>query len=230
MRSLPKILRLLAAACATVPALAAQAVTTDALAVTLLDGPAVAGRGALRLRTERAGTGVDLVASGVVVRPGRRVTAELRADTLGGLRRYLAETRDSAGRVLERVEVVAAGGRVVLRRTAPGRRTVRELAAPRGLLLRDDDALVPLLIAAHLPASDDSVTVLDVRRGTEGRARPTTEGRTSLSIAEVPLDAWPVAIRGPDGILLAWWRDARGRLLFAPLDAARTLRRDDPPA
>ena len=209
----------------------AQEPRSDALAVTLVEGPTVVGRGALRLRTERVGSGVELVASGVIVRPRGRTTAELRADTSGALRRYVAETRDSTGRVLDRVEVVAAGGRVVLRRTAVGRRTVRELPAPRTLLLRDDDGLVPLLIAAARPSwGGDSVTVLDVRRALPARGRPTDAARTTLSIADVPLEAVPVTVQGTAGALLSWWRDARGRLLFAPLDGTRALRRDDPPA
>jgi hypothetical protein len=228
VRSLPKILRLVAVLGAPL-ALGAQAARTDALSVTLVDGPAVLGRGALRLRTERVGTGVDLVASGIVVRPGGRTTAELRADTTGAVRRYVTETRDSAGRVIDRVELVAAGGRMVWRRTAVGRRAVREFPAPRGLLLRDDEGLVPLLLAAARADSDDSVTVFDVRRGTHARGRPTAAPRTTVSIAEVPLDAAPMTVRGASGVLLAWWRDARGRLLFAPLDATRAVRRDDPP-
>lgn len=210
----------------------AQAPVPDALSVSIVGG-ALPGRASLRLRVERATTGaVDVVASGVVVSGGRRVTTELRTDTLLVLRRYVAETRDSAGAVIDRIEIVTAGGRLLLTRVAPGHRMVREFPVHRALLLRDDEALVPLLVAAaRIDGSllRDVVPVLDVRTGRMARGVATLEARRPLTIAEVPLEAVPVTLRIADGASFTWWRDARGRLLFAPLAGTRQLRRDDPP-
>jgi hypothetical protein len=208
--------------------LASAAPVADALAVSLLEGTALLARGTLRLRIERTGTGVDVVATGVLVRPGERITAELRTDTLLAPRRYLAETRDSAGRVTDRVEVAIGGGRMVLTRTSAAHRMVREFPLARALLLVDDAALVPLLVAAAAQPRD-SVTVLDVRTGTLRRAVATSAAPTALTIAEVPLEVTPVSLRASDGTLGAWWRDPRGRLVHAPLAGTRQLRRDDPP-
>jgi hypothetical protein len=223
---------LVAAALAVAPRVAAQAPLPDALSVSIVGG-AGAGRASLRLRIERAPSGaVDVVASGIVVAGRRRVTAELRTDTLLAVRRYVAETRDSAGVVVDRIEVATAGGRLLLTRTAPGHRMVREFPVVRALLLRDDEGLVPLLVAAARGDASllrDAVPVLDVRTGRMGRGIATLEPRQPLNIAEVPLEAVPVTLRLADGAPFAWWRDARGRLLFAPLAGTRQLRRDDPP-
>lgn len=211
----------------------ATAPVADVLQATLVDGSAAAGRASLRVRTERTAAGtVEVIASGIVVRGRRRVQGELRTDTLLALRRYVAETRDSAGAVADRVELTAAGGRLLLVRTVGAHRMTRELPAPAGgaLLLRDDDALVPLLVAAaRPPARGDSVTVLDVRTGVRVAGVATAEPPRPLTIAEATLDAVPVIVRAGGVVLLSWWRDARGRLLLVPVDGAAALRRDDPP-
>lgn len=217
---------------ADAPRAGAQPPVPDALSVSVVGGE-VAGRAALKLRIERAPSGaVEVVASGVVVSGRRRLTAELRTDTLLALRRYVAVTRDSAGAVIDRIEIATAGGRLLLTRTAPGHRMVREFPVDRALLVRDDEALVPLMIAAARGDASllrDAVPVLDVRTGRMARGVATLEGRRPLKIAEVPLEAVPVTLRLADGAPFGWWRDARGRLLQAPLAGTRELRRDDPP-
>jgi hypothetical protein len=197
----------------------------DALSVTVTGTQA---RGALRLRLGTTATGVAWIASGVVVRPGRRTTAELRTDTLGALRTYTAETRDSLGSVVDRVSVVSAGGRVILERVTPTRRQVREYPSSPGLLIADGDALAPLLVLAARIRKPGGVMVLDVRAPALAGTMVDAAGTAQLQIADIPLAASAWTITGVSS-LAGWWTDARGRLLAALLSPGLRLQRDDPP-
>ena len=85
----------------TTQPLAAQGVAAapllDALSITVQLDSATVARGSLRLRQMRTGNDLELVANGTLVRKGLRITAELRTDSLFGLRRYTANTITEIG-------------------------------------------------------------------------------------------------------------------------------------
>ncbi len=201
----------------------------DALSITVQVDSAAVARGSLRFRHFRTGTDVELVASGIVVRRGSRVTAELRTDSLLTLRRYVAESRDSAGKLIDRVQVTSAGGRVTLERVTSTRRMVREYVAQRDLVILDSASVVPFVALAGLAQRSASLAFLDVRRGTLtiGQTSPGTP--VELSVAEVIVPGTPVSVTG---LLtpLSWWRDTRGRLLRVAWGTRNRVLRDDPPA
>ena len=95
----------------------------DALSITVQYDTTTVARGSMRFRQVRTGTDLELLATGIVVRRGLRVTAELRTDSVFALRKYVAESRDSAGhrqRVKDR-QVSHAHGQVWHHRTDPHR-------------------------------------------------------------------------------------------------------------
>jgi hypothetical protein len=200
----------------------------DALSITVqLDSTSVA-RGSMRFRVVRTGSDVELVASGIVVRRGLRVTAELRTDSSFVFRRYLAESRDSAGRVIDRVLVQSAGGRVTLERVSPVRRMVREYLAQRDLVVLDTAALTPFVAVAGLGARNGTLAFLDVRRGTLTTTQVTQGAPVELSVAEVIVSGTPMTFAGLSTTLTVW-RDAKGRLLRAVWGGRTRILRDDPP-
>ena len=201
----------------------------DALSLTVqLDSTNVA-RGSMRSRLYRTTNDVELVASGIVVRRGLRVSAELRTDSLYGLRRYSSESRDSAGRLVDRIVVTSAGGRVTLERVTPRRRMVREFLAQKGLMSLDSAAIVPFVALAGLVQRDAALTLLDVRRGTLTPASLVLGEPVDLLVAEVVVRATPVSVAGmPES--MRWWRDARGHLLRVIWGDRNRVMRDDPPA
>ncbi len=200
----------------------------DALSLTLqLDSTSIA-RGSMRFRLFRTGNDVELVANGIIVRRGSRVSAELRTDSLYGLRRYSAESRDSSGRLIDRIVVTSAGGRITLERVTPIRRMVREYLARRDLVILDTAAIVPFVALAGLVHRDGGLAFLDVRRGTLIPARVALGDPVELAVAEVIVTATPVSVSGlPDAI--RWWRDAKGHLLRVLWGDRSRVLRDDPP-
>ena len=200
----------------------------DALSITIqLDSTTVA-RGSMRFRQFRTGNDVELVISGIIVRRGQRVTAELRTDSAFVLRRYVAESRDSAGRIVDRVRVTSAGGRVTLERVTASRRTVREYLAQRDLMILDSAAVVPFVALAGLVPRAASLTFLDVRRGSLTTARMTIGAEVELSVADIIVRGTPVSVSGL-ATSLSWWRDARGHLLRVVWGGRSRVLRDDPP-
>jgi hypothetical protein len=202
----------------------AQGVTVDALSVTMVGAP---GRGALRLRAD-VQTTPGWVASGVMVRPGRRTTAELHTDTLGTLRNYSSETRDSAGTIVDRVQVRSAGGRITLERTTPQRRQVREYPATPGLLITDGEAIVPLLILVARGSTPGALRLLDVRGLTLSTVTVARSSDARVMIADSPIATTSWTISGSTAVA-AWWADERGRLVSALLAPGVRVQRDDPP-
>ncbi len=226
------VARLLALLVLLAPPLAAQTPLAgpllDALSIRVERDSTTVARGTLRYRQFRIGNDIELVANGIVVRKGMRVTAELRTDSTFSLRKYVAESRDSSGRVIDRIQVTSAGGRVTLERVTPTRRTVREYIARRELVLLDSAAVVPFLALAALGARTTSLTILDVRRGTLTAATLTIGAPVDLPIADVIVSGMNVTVRGlPDE--LSWWRDARGRLLRVTWGGRHRVLREDPP-
>ena len=200
----------------------------DALSITVQSDSTTVARGSMRLRQFRTGTDVELVASGIVVRRGLRVTAELRTDSLYALRKYIAESRDSLGRLTDRVQVTSAGGRVTLERVTPARHMVREYVAQRDIMILDSAALVPFVALAAVPQRTATLTFLDVRRGTLAAAQVTFGAPVELSVAEVIVTGTPTAVSGLPSPL-SWWRDAKGRLLRVTWGIRSRVLRDDPP-
>ncbi len=201
----------------------------DALSLTIqLDSTSVA-RGSMRFRLYRTTNDVELVASGIVVRRGLRVSAELRTDSLYGLRRYSSESRDSSGRVVDRIVVTNAGGRVTLVRVNPRRRMVREFLAQKDLVILDSAGIVPFVALAGLVQRDAALAFLDVRRGTLTPATVVLGDPVELTVAEVIVRATPVTVTGlPESF--RWWRDAKGHLLRVIWGERTRVVRDDPPA
>ncbi len=200
----------------------------DALSITVRLDSATVARGTLRLRQVRTGAEVELVASGIVVRKGLRVTAELRTDTAFQLRRYVSESRDSANHVVDRIQVRSAGGRVTLERLTASRRSVREFLAQRDLMILDSLAIVPFMALAGLGVRGTPVPFLDVRRGSIDPARLAQGAASVLPVADVAVTAIPVRVSGLPGAL-EWWRDARGHLLRVTWSSGAQVLRDDPP-
>ena len=207
---------------------AAPAPLLDALSITVANEATSVGRGTMRFRIVRTGTDVELLATGIVVRGGLRVTSEWHGDTTAALRRYISETRDSTNRIIDRIQVTSSGGRVTLERVTSQRRMVREFLAQRDLMILDTLALVPFVVLAQLPARSSDMPLLDVRRG-ELTPTPVLAGpRAELAVAEVMLSGTPMSttgLRTP----VTWWRDARGRLLRVVYGLGGRLMRDDPP-
>jgi len=200
----------------------------DALSITVRRDSATVARGTLRFRQVRTGAEVELVASGIVVRKGLRVTAELRIDSAYQLRRYVSESRDSANRVVERIVVTSAGGRVTLERITPRRRAVREFLAKRDLVVLDSLAVVPFLALAGLGARSTPLQFLDVRRSTITAVTLASGAPVDLPVADVTVTGFPVTVTGlPAG--LRWWRDTRGHLLRVSWAGGGEVLRDDPP-
>jgi hypothetical protein len=163
-----------------------------------------------------------------VVRRGLKVTAELRIDSTMTLRRYVAESRDSTGALIDRVQVTSAGGRVTLERVTPTRRMVREYVAQRDLVILDSASVVPFLALAGRAQRTTSLAFLDVRRGTLTTGQTTASAPVELSVAEVVVSGTPVSVTGlPTS--LSWWRDTRGRLLRVAWGTRSRVLRDDPP-
>ena len=219
--------------CLLTSSLVAQPVATapylDALSITVqLDSVTVA-RGSLRLRQIRTINDLEVVANGTLVRTGLRVTAELRTDSLFGLRKYTAESRDSAGVLLDRVQVTSAGGRIILERVTPRRRLRREYAARRDLMILDSATVVPFVLLAGVTPRVGTITFLDVRSGTVTGAQTAPGTASDLELAEAKVSATPVTVTGLS-LPLTWWRDTRGRLLRVVWGARSRVVRDDPPA
>ena len=207
----------------------AAAPLLDALSITVQRDTAMVARGSMRFRQVRTTADLELLITGTIVRRGLRVYAELRTDSTFALRRYLAETRDSAGRMLDRVLVTSAGGRVTLERVTPLRRMVREYVAQRDLMVLDSATVVPFVALAGLNPRTTGVSLLDVRRGTLTPSQLTPGDPVELSVAEVVVTGTPVLVSGAISPL-SWWRDARGRLLRVVWDARNRVLRDDPPS
>ena len=200
----------------------------DALSITVQYDTTTVARGSMRFRQVRTGTDLELLASGIVVRRGLRVTAELRTDSVFALRKYVAESRDSAGRVIDRVQVTSVGGRVTLERVTPTRRMVREYLAQRDIMILDSAAVVPFVALAGLAQQTTSIAFLDVRRGTLTTAQVTAGSQIELSVAEVIVSGTPISVTGLSGPL-SWWRDAKGHLLRVVWGGRSRVLRDDPP-
>ncbi len=201
----------------------------DALSITVQLDSTMVARGSMRFRQVRTGSDLELLASGIVVRRGLRVTAELRTDSVYGLRRYVAESRDSAGKVIDRVQVTSAGGRITLERVTPSRRMVREFLAQRDVAILDTAAIVPfVLLAALSQRGAASMAFLDVRRGTLSTGALMLGAPVELSVAEVVVTGTPVTVTGLS-VPLIWWRDTKGRLLRVTWSGRNRILRDDPP-
>ena len=200
----------------------------DALSITVQRDSATVARGTMRYRLTRTPTDVELVATGIVVGRGLKVTAELRTDSTFALRRYVAESRDSAGRLVDRVLVTSAGGRVTLERVTPTRRSVREFLAQRELMLLDSAAVVPFLALAGLGSRMTPLALLDVRRGTLATGTLSLGPQATLALGEVAVTGVPVSVSGLGGTL-RWWRDAKGHLLRVSWGPRTEVLRDDPP-
>ena len=200
----------------------------DALSITVQYDTTTVARGSMRFRQVRTGTDLELLATGIVVRRGLRVTAELRTDSVFALRKYVAESRDSAGRVIDRVQVTSVGGRVTLERVTPTRRMVREYLAQRDMMILDSAAVVPFVALAGLAQQTTSIAFLDVRRGTLTTAQVTAGSQIELSVAEVIVSGTPISVTGLAGPL-SWWRDAKGHLLRVVWGGRSRVLRDDPP-
>ena len=200
----------------------------DALSITVQYDTTTVARGSMRFRQVRTGTDLELLATGIVVRRGLRVTAELRTDSVFALRKYVAESRDSAGRVIDRVQVTSVGGRVTLERVTPTRRMVREYLAQRDIMILDSAAVVPFVALAGLAQQTTSIAFLDVRRGTLTTAQVTAGSQVELSVAEVIVSGTPIAVSGL-AAPLSWWRDAKGHLLRVVWGGRSRVLRDDPP-
>lgn len=200
----------------------------DALSITVQADSSTIARGSMRYRQVRIGAELELVASGIVVRRGLRVTAELHTDSSYGLRKYVAESRDSAGRLLDRVQVTSAGGRITLERVTATRRMVREFAAQRDIMILDSAAVVPFMALAGLVQRPGTLGFLDVRRGTLTSAQVTVGANGELSVAEVVVTGTPISVTGL-GTPLSWWRDTKGRLLRVVWGSRSRILRDDPP-
>jgi hypothetical protein len=201
----------------------------DALSITVQRDSAPDARGSMRYRIVRSGTDTELVASGILVQRGLRVTAELRTDTQYVFRRYLAESRDSSGRLVDRLLVTSAGGRITLERVTPLRRMVREFGARRDLVLLDSASAVPFVSIAARPAREDTVTVLDARRGVvTGAARLAVAASADLSVAEVVVTGTAISVPALP-MTVTWWRDGKGRLLRVSWGTRLRIQRDDPP-
>jgi hypothetical protein len=214
--------------------LAAQAPTVqspliDALSITVQRDSATAARGSMRYRLVRTPSDVELVTTGIIVRSGQRITAELRTDSALVLRKYVTEIRDTAGRLLDRIQLVSSGGRITLERVTPTRRSVREFLARRGVMVLDSVALVPFVALAAVGRGVTALDLLDVRRGNLTAASLSTGLGVEVSIAEVTLVATPVTVSNA-AFPVEWWRDARGRLLRVTFGARGLMLRDDPPA
>jgi hypothetical protein len=225
--------RITALLCASAVTLAAQAVgpspLLDALSISVQQDSATVARGTMRYKTVRTGNDVELVATGIVVRRGLRVTAELHTDSLFGLRRYVAESRDSAGRVIDRVQVTNAGGRIVVERVQPSRRMVREYISQRHAVILDSVALVPFITLAAMTQRAGTLAFVDVRRGTLTIAATSVGALEQVMIADVAVDGQPFSASGGSAPLV-WWRDAKGRLLRVIYGGHGRIIRDDPPS
>lgn len=200
----------------------------DALSITVQYDSATVARGTMRYRQIRSGGDLELLASGIVVRRGLRVTAELLTDSLFALKKYIAESRDSAGHLIDRVQVTSAGGRVTLERVTANRRMVREYVAQRDMMILDSAAVVPFVALAGLAQRTTSIAFLDVRRGTLTTAQVTPGEQVELSVAEVVVSGTPIAVTGL-AVPLSWWRDAKGHLLRVAWGGRSRVLRDDPP-
>ena len=200
----------------------------DALSITVQYDSATVARGTMRYRQIRSGGDLELQATGIVVRRGLRVTAELLTDSLFALRKYIAESRDSAGHLIDRVQVTSAGGRVTLERVTANRRMVREYVAQRDMMILDSAAVVPFVALAGLAQRTTTIAFLDVRRGTLTTAQVTPGEQVELSVAEVVVSGTPIAVTGL-AVPLSWWRDAKGHLLRVAWGGRSRVLRDDPP-
>ena len=207
---------------------AASTPLIDALSITVQLDSATVARGSMRFRQFRTGNDLELVITGIIVRRGQRVTAELRTDSAFVLRKYTAESRDSAGKLIDRVRVTSAGGRITLERVTPARRMVREYVAQRDLMILDSAAVVPFVALAGLVQRTSSLTFLDVRHGTLTTAQMTLGAQVELSVADINVSGTPVSASGL-ATSLRWWRDARGHLLRVVWGDRSRVLRDDPP-
>lgn len=200
----------------------------DAMSITVATDSQSIARGTFRFRQVRTGNDVELLATGIVVRRGLRITSEWHADTSFTFRRYVAESRDSTNRVIDRVQVTSAGGRITLERVTKQRRMVREFLAQRELMILDTVALAPFVALAGLPSRTSALSLLDVRRGEVTRHTVTPGALAELAVAEVMVSGTPMTVSGVR-LPLTWWRDGRGRLLRVVYGDGRRLLRDDPP-
>ena len=200
----------------------------DALSITVQRDSVTVARGSIRFRQVRTGTDVELVASGIVVQPGLRVTSELHTDTAYVLRRYLAESRDSAGTVIDRIQVTSADGRITFERSTPLRRVMREYPVARNLMVLDSAAVVPFVALAGAGTRAATITLLDVRSGRVHAASLMSGTMIELSVAEVTVSGTPISVAGL-ATPLRWWRDAKGRLLRVAWGDRNRVLRDDPP-
>ncbi len=200
----------------------------DALSISVQYDSVTVARGSLRFRSVRVGSEAELLATGIVVKRGLRISAELRVDTLYSLRRYVAESRDSVGRIVDRVQVSSVGGRVTLERVTPGRRMVREFVAQRDLMILDTAAVVPFVALAWMSPRAGPVLLLDVRKGTLTSTAMSSGAPVGMTIAEAAVTGTTVSLSGAMGSL-GWWRDVKGRLLRVVYGARGRILRDDPP-
>lgn len=200
----------------------------DALSITLQRDSVTMARGSIRLRQFRTGTDVELVASGIVVRPGMRITAELRTDSTYAFRRYQSESRDGTGQVVDRITVSSSGGRITYERVTRTRRTAREFGAQRDLMILDTVAVVPFVMLAGAALRTTPLAMLDVRTARLAPSVAEPSAPITLSIAEVVVTGTRMALRA-SAQPLAWSRDPRGRLLGATWSGRSRVLRDDPP-
>jgi hypothetical protein len=158
-----------------------------------------------------------------------RLTTDLRTDSAYQLRRYVAESRDSAGRIVDRIQVTSQGGRVTLERVTPTRRMVREFPAQRDLLVMDSAAISPYMVLASQSLTPRrSMVVLDVRAGTVVAIPVSLGAAAVVTVADVSLSGVPVVLGSPTAFVTIW-RDAKGRLLRIIWSGQRRVLRDDPP-
>lgn len=202
----------------------------DALSITVQVDSVEMARGSARFRQIRSGTDVELVANGIIEQRGRglRLSSELRTDSTYTLRRYLAETRDSSGTVIDRIQVRSAGGRITYERTTPTRRIMREFAAQRDLMILDSASVVPFMALAGVGQRATVIPLLDVRSGRVKNARLTPGTSSDLPVAEAMVRGTPITVAGLSSPL-RWWRDAKGRLLRVTWGERSGVFRNDPP-
>jgi hypothetical protein len=200
----------------------------DAFAFTVRADTAVVARGSIRHRLIRTGAELEVSATGIVLRATSRITADLRTDTAGILRRYLAETRDSLGHVTDRVQVTVAGSRLTVERVTATRRITREFVNTRDLAVLDTAAIIPMVALAALRMRSASATLLDVRRMVSTAAALPADTATALAVGDVRLDAWISTISASPSPLRVW-HDARGRLLGLTVARGYRIVRDEPP-
>jgi hypothetical protein len=200
----------------------------DALSLSVKTDTTTVARGTIRYRMARTGAELEMIATGIIVGGGSRVTAEFRTDTAGALRRYVAEVRDSTGRVVDRTQITSLGNRVTLERVTPARRLVREFFVPRDVMILDVAAVVPFVAIAARSGRATQMTILDVRRLTAETGSISADAVSDILIDDTRLRGTLMTFRGLT-FPLRIWSDARGRLLRIAYGASFVTVRDDVP-